>query len=653
MAKRINILSSDVYNRISAGEVVENPASVVKELVENALDAGGKNITIEIADGGTKLIKVVDDGGGINFEDLDKVFLPHATSKIAKASDLESILTLGFRGEALASIASVSQVEILSKTMESEVGGKITIQGGQNQEITECPFNNGTSVSVKNLFFNTPARLKFLKSLKQEENLVTNIVNRLMLANPEISFKYIVNGKIVYNSVINGLIEKIFMIYGKETVQNLIPINTSNGDFALHGFISKPSFCKANKTYQTLIVNNRYISNTLVAVAVSNAYENFLMKGKFPLFVLNLSVDNSDIDVNVHPSKMEVKFREPRKIYEFFYSSILSVLNESNSALSFVGESELSLFERPSANTSQSSSMKEVSGGFSFGDMQSLKQELENLNVSAPTYNENELTNFYSNSYHTYIEATTEDKNLETDSSSTSFDNTMKERLEFDFFSKENINFDPFNDDFKPKTKSYVEQQEIKDNLFYKIVGTLFSTYIIVEMGETCYLIDEHAGHERVLYDKLLKDYEKKKIVKQDLLMPYIFEVNPVEKNLIEENLDVFSDLGFEIDSFGTNSYKINSIPHILSGIKLNEFIKECLKDPNKISKNNEEIKNKFARSACRSAVKSGDELSSNEIEILLKQIMKNDRILLCPHGRPICVKLTKYDLEKMFKRVV
>ena len=224
MVKRINVLTSDIYNRISAGEVVENPASVVKELVENALDAGGKNIVIEIVDGGTKLIKVSDDGQGINFEDLDKVFLPHATSKISSADDLEAILTLGFRGEALASIASVSQVEIVSKTSNTGVGGKVRIEGGKNQEITECSCNNGTSVSVKNLFFNTPARLKFLKSLKQEENLVTNIVNRLMLANPDISFKYVVNGKIIYNSIINGLTEKIYMTYGKETIQNLISI---------------------------------------------------------------------------------------------------------------------------------------------------------------------------------------------------------------------------------------------------------------------------------------------------------------------------------------------------------------------------------------------------------------------------------------------
>ena len=649
MVKRINVLTSDIYNRISAGEVVENPASVVKELVENALDAGGKNIVIEIVDGGTKLIKVSDDGQGINFEDLDKVFLPHATSKISSADDLEAILTLGFRGEALASIASVSQVEIVSKTSNTGVGGKVRIEGGKNQEITECSCNNGTSVSVKNLFFNTPARLKFLKSLKQEENLVTNIVNRLMLANPDISFKYVVNGKIIYNSIINGLTEKIYMIYGKETIQNLISISASNKDFKLHGFISKPSFCKANKTYQTLIVNNRYVSNTLVSVAVANAYENFLMKGKFPLFVLSLTVEPTDIDVNVHPSKMEVKFREPRRIYEFFYSSVLNALNENSSALSLIGREELSVFENKSEKKNVEPSLQNISGGFSFGDLQSLKQELENFNVSSPSYKESGLTSLYSNTYPTFSteeEArSVEVKNID--------DASLKEKLEFDFFSKENINFNPFEDDFTRLKTKHVEQQEIKDKLFYNIVGTLFSTFVIVEMSDICYIIDQHAGHERILYDKLIQDYDKKKVVKQDLLVPYVFEVNSIEKNLIEENLDVFNDLGFEIDSFGTNSYKINSIPHILSGIKLSDFIRECLKDPNKISKNNEEIKNKFARSACRSAIKSGDELSSNEIEILLSLVMKEDRILLCPHGRPICVKLTKYDLEKMFKRVV
>lgn len=633
MPNKINILTSDVYNRISAGEVVENPASVVKELIENALDAGATSITIEISGGGIKLIKITDNGSGIEREDLPRVFLPHATSKISKASDLDSILTLGFRGEALASIASVAQVEIVSKTNDSAVGGKITISGGQNQQISDCGAVIGTTITVKNLFFNTPARLKFLKSNKHEENLVTNIVNRLMLANPEISFKYIVEGKIIYNSVLNGLTEKVFMIYGKETVDNLIPINYSEDYYSLNGFISKPTFCKSNKTYQTLIVNGRYVNNSLVSVAIVNAYENFLMKGKFPLFILNFKLKSDDIDVNVHPSKMEVKFREPRQIYQFFYSTILNALNDDNSAQSILGEEELSFFE--DSKVVSKDDYKQISGGYSF--IQSLKEELEGTSVYAPDY---ESVGLHSNTYVTdaldYSQITSPPD---------------EDKMNFNFFSKENINFDPLIDEYPVKKKKVV-QEEI-DKPFYNIVGTLFSTYVIIEIGDTCYFIDQHAGHERVLFDKLMEDYDKNKVVKQDLLLPYVFEVNPIEKNLVEENLDVFENLGFEVESFGENTYKINSIPHMLSGINLSEFIKDALREPNKISKTNEEIKNRLARSACRSAVKSGDLLSGEEIDILLNLIMKQDRVLLCPHGRPICIKFSKYEIEKMFKRVV
>ena len=655
MPKRIHVLTSDVYNRISAGEVVENPASVVKELVENSLDAGSKSINIEIAEGGVKLIKVSDDGSGIVFLDLEKVFLPHSTSKILFASDLENINTLGFRGEALASIASVAQVEIISKTEDIDIGGRVTIAGGKDQEISECSCKTGTTITVKNLFFNTPARLKFLKSTKQEENAVTNIVNRLMLANPNVSFKYIVDGKLVYNSVLNGLKEKIFTIYGKETAQNIIEIKNERNDLKLSGYISNPSFCKANRTYQTLIVNGRYISNNLVSVAVANAYENFLMKGKFPLFVLNLTLPSMDIDVNVHPSKMDVKFRESRKIYEFIYSSVLETLNESNSAKSLIDSGDLSLFEQSAPKFQDKQHLKEVTGGFSFGDMQNIKNELGNISVSLPNFKQEENGTLHS----TFIpsteneESNKEEKKYHEDSEKCLLDSlSQKERMEFNFFSKENLNVNPLKESFIYEERFLNEQQKMQE-IFYNIVGTLFSTYLIIESGENCYLIDQHAGHERILYDKLLEDYDKKKVIRQDLLVPFVFDVNPVEKNLIEENIDIFNNLGFNIDAFGNYSYKINSIPHILSGIDLARFIRDCLKEPTKISKTNDEIKNRLARSACRSAIKSGDQLGAEEIKILLKQIMVENRILLCPHGRPICVKMTKYEIEKMFKRVV
>ena len=696
MPKQINILTSDIYNRISAGEVVENPASVVKELVENSLDAGSNEITVEIEGGGTKLIRVSDNGSGIDYNQLYKVFLPHATSKISSKQDLDSIATLGFRGEALASIASVAQVELVSKVASSDVAGKITISGGENQEISEYSANNGTSIAVKNLFFNTPARLKFLKTIRQEENSVTNIISRLMLANPKIKFKYYVDGQMVYNCLGNTLKERIYMIYGKQTSENLIEINVTNDDFSLNGYISNPTFCKPNRTYQTLVVNGRYVANSTVSVACANAYENFLMKGKFPFFVLNLSVNIDDVDVNVHPSKMEIKFKDNKNIYNFIYSSILTTLNESNCAKAFMESKYEDIFVKKENNSKSEQSLQDVSGGFSFGSINDIQSSLKNISLDSDnltkqevhstfiSHNENykvvsnsEIEDYVKNKELKKDDFNSKESTLNTISGNIQKDNvveknkiddtlkSIKDMTNLKDFSLDNNslqNDDSAQESFVPSNiesnplNFFIEkneQQVMSGDILYNIVGTLFSTYLIIEMGDMCYIIDEHAGHERVLYDKFVKQFEERKIITQDLLVPYVFEVNPIEKNLIEDNLDVYKELGFAIEPFGGNSYKINSFPHLLSGINFDMFISSCLHDTSKISKNNDAIKDKLARHACRSAVKAGNRLSDEEIKILIAQLMKRDRILLCPHGRPVCVKLSKSEIEKMFKRIV
>ncbi len=699
MSNKINILTSDIYNRISAGEVVENPASVVKELVENSLDAGSSEIILEIECGGTKLVKVTDNGDGIEYDELHKVFLPHATSKIATKSDLDSIATLGFRGEALASIASVAQMELVSKVKTSEVAGRITISGGENQEITEWSANNGTSITVKNLFFNTPARLKFLKTTRQEENSITNIISRLILANPDVKFKYIVDGKMVYNCLGTTLKERIYMIYGKQTSENLIEIKATNDYFSLNGYISTPTFCKPNKTYQTLVVNGRYVANSTVSVACANAYENFLMKGKFPFYVLNLTINLDDVDVNVHPSKMEIKFKDNKGIYNFIYTSILTTLNENNCAKSFMDGKFENIFEFEKKDCQNDTPLQDVSGGFSFGSVLDMASTLKNVSLNTtevPTKQELHSTFVQSNDNYKIVSNSEVDKFIDeknnvksqnpndVDSNTQTLKEKSKELFDlnkktcesgenikekdnksiFDIETLKNIgtgckeiqeNNDGCDDKASP-LNFFVEkriQQVMSGDILYNIVGTLFSTYLIIEMGDMCYIIDEHAGHERVLYDKFVKQFEEHKVITQDFLVPYVFEVNPIEKNLIEDNLDVYKELGFEIMPFGANSYKINSFPHLLSGINFDDFISNCLHDTSKISKNNDTIKDKLARHACRSAVKAGNRLSDDEIKILIAQLMNKDRILLCPHGRPVCVKLSKTEIEKMFKRIV
>ena len=681
---RINVLEPRVYNRISAGEVVERPSSVVKELVENALDAKSSNITIEIEEGGTKLIRISDNGCGIDFDDLPKAFMPHATSKITKAEDLDSIATLGFRGEALASIASVAQVELVSRAENSDIGGKICINGGVVESCDVCGARNGTMIAVKNLFYNTPARLKFLKSNRQEGSAITSIVERLMLANPNVSIKYIVDGRTVFGGSGLGLKNKIFEIYGRETTENLIPIETLSGGYKLSGYLAKPTFCKANKTYQTLIVNGRYVSNSLVSVAVSNAYENFLMKGKFPLFVLNLTLPCDEIDVNVHPSKMEIKFRESKKIYDLIYSSVLQTLGQSNSPLFFsdgtndnVSNDDLFAIKKQSKLDDDiqptTTKLAEVKGGFSFGDMQKLTEELSIMNVQAPNYVDKSIKVLASADYEHYnaeqndVDNSTKNKDLPNEQWNTNNkDDVIKEKT---FAKKVNItqgenlavgqeqfgdnSLCANNSDELWNVKNKSTQMEIDTGLNYKLVGRLFNTYVLIEVGDNFIMIDQHAGHERVLFDKFTAMYEEKKMISQPLMIPYVFETNEEESVLVEDNLDVFSSLGFDVENFGNKTYKISSIPALLDGINLGEFIQESLANLTKVSPTNEQIKNHFATCACKAAVKGGQNLSDGEIEILLNQIAKEGRVLQCPHGRPVYVKFSKYEIEKMFKRVV
>ncbi|MBQ3214302.1 MAG: DNA mismatch repair endonuclease MutL [Clostridia bacterium] len=632
--QKINLLDSSIYNRISAGEVVERPSSVVKELIENCLDAKATFITIEIKLGGTKLIKISDNGSGIDFLDLKKAFLPHATSKISTVDDLDSIATLGFRGEALASIAAVSKVEMFSKTVEAEVGGKIIIEGGAFGEITEYGCANGTTILVKDLFYNTPARLKFLKSNKQEESSITNIINRLMLANPNVAFKYIVDDKIIYNSTTKGLKEKIYTIYGKQFVENLIDFSCEKLPYKINGYISLPTFCKSNKTYQTLIVNGRYVSNNLISVAISNAYENFLMKGKFPIFILNFELSYQDIDVNVHPSKMEVKFKDSKEIYNLFYSSILETLNQHNCPIdfSFNNEKQFENQEEDSKEEKTDTELKKIEGGFSFSALKNLSEELRNINVSAPKYVKEDIA----------VMNTSDNGSLITKSTNNTNNNFEKVDMQKNLFDDEIV------------INKVVKQDRLdKDEVYYKQIGSLFNTYIIIENEENAYIIDQHAGHERLLYDKLIAQFETNKLISQPLLIPYVFSVNEIEDEVIENSHEVFNSLGFEIENFGRQTYKINSIPNILSNINLDEFVSEILSNTTKISNTNENIKNYFATIACKAAVKGGQQLSKEEIDILIKQIFNNKTTLLCPHGRPICVKLTKYEVEKMFKRIV
>ena len=632
---KINILDSTIYNRIAAGEVVERPFSVVKELVENSIDAGAGQIIIETEAGGTKSIKITDNGSGILFEDLNKAFLPHATSKINSVDDLEGIATLGFRGEALASIGSVSNITLCSKVKAEETGGEITVNGGKIEKAILKGTPDGTYISVNNLFFNTPARAKFLKTPKTEEGYITDFIARTILANPNISFKYICDGKIVYQTSGGGLEEAIYVVYGKSTVSSLLPVNYKNENISISGFIGKPTLTKPNRTYQTLIVNGRYVVNALVSTAVYNAYANYMMKGRFPFYVLNIKMPFEDVDVNVHPNKMEVKFVNTNAVYGAVTNAVSEVLLQESNILDAVPAGEQESFTTESLPKTS---------GYSFNMNSTMQSSHNTMQTEGETDGKiEELRNIK-------IEKPLKSKDI----------NIIKLRSDEGVFLETQQRFEQ--NEQADKVKAGIMNTEANTSVFdegflnvnnFKIIGTIFNTYIIIEKQDEMFLIDQHAAHERLLYDKFKTEFENKKINIQELLMPYVLKVNSLENIFIKENWEIFSELGFNIEEFGNLSFKVSSVPLVLSNIELKAYFEDCLKNLNKLDKNNGEVKHFLATKACKAAVKAGRTLNENEISVLLAEIDKNKTTLLCPHGRPVFVRLKKTDIDKWFKRIV
>ncbi len=651
---KINVLDKSIFNLIAAGEVVEKPASVVKELVENSIDAGATQINIEIVNGGITKIRVTDNGCGIEKDDLTKAFLPHATSKVKTADDLGRIGTLGFRGEALSSIAAVSKITMLSKTADSD-GNKIVIEGGEVKSISPIGCVDGTSISVEQLFYNIPARAKYLRKERQEEGDITNYVARLILSNPNVAIKYIANDKVVYQSTGNGLYDAMYAIYGKSIVENVTDFEYKDDTYHVYGYIGNPTFSKPNRTYQTLVVNGRYVISQSLSVAIYKAYENFIMKGTFPFFVLNIDVALDKVDVNVHPNKLEVKFEDNNHIFGILYSAISTKLYDIH-AINTIGYSE----------------------------NQEAKSE-PTVNMVKPI-SENEGSSFKSNfvdkvnEEHTYtpIKETVIEKQPKVESE---VNDTPKEvTLEKD---------DLFNENFKTISDLLVskdsatkvanndlaytlaeqltmKQKEVMPKVenapelsldidTYKIVGTLFNTYIIVEQKETMFLIDQHAAHERLLFDKFKAEYERSIISSQPLLIPHLLEVNNQEAEFLNENIGELKQLGFDLEPFGSNTYKVNSVPNTLKNINIQAFFNEVLSGVNNrfVMKKTDIMHDYLAKSACRAAVKANDILCDEEIKVLLTNISNKDQVLLCPHGRPIILKITKNDIEKWFKRLV
>ena len=638
MAK-INILESNVYNRIAAGEVVDRPYSVVKEFVENSIDAGAKNITVSIERGGKDLICVSDDGAGIGKEDLRSAFLPHATSKIARAEDLDFIRTLGFRGEALASIASVANVRLRSRAAGADEAYELVCSGGKMGEITPCALGAGTEICAENLFFNTPVRAKFLKSDKGEEGDISNFVSRLVLGNPTVAFRYYIDGKLALQSFGGGEDEALAAVYGGNTVQECYKIDAEKHGIRIRGFLGKPSFTKANRTYQSVFVNGRYVVNNTIGSAISNAYASYLMKRQYPFYVLYIDIPPEAVDVNVHPNKSDVRFENNQVVYGCIYSVISSVLDGNASALEFVVGAKDAPAEPEAAPRTASleniavpkreETAEEAPAAMTEGGSGHMKEEPRRQDAFFVPPRASEMKGGAVFEFH--------------DSASAA--DVEKERERQAVFEE--------NKRYLEALENKARQQKlIFENAVYR--GCLFNTYLIYEEGDNAYIIDQHAAHERLIFDRLCAEAEKRKVVQQPLLVPYVLNVNREEFAFLAENAENIRRIGFEMEEFGQGSFKISAVPLDLQDIDLGSFFEELLSEVGSLRgiRLTEVLRDRIAMTACKHAVKGGMLLTDSEKEKLF-EMLHGDMGLKCPHGRPVAVKMTKYEIEKMFKRIV
>ncbi|MFR8733737.1 MAG: DNA mismatch repair endonuclease MutL [Clostridium perfringens] len=671
---RINILNADTANKIAAGEVVERPSSVVKELVENSLDAGAKNITIEIQNGGESLIKIIDDGSGVHPEDVEKAFNPHATSKIKDTYDIFSINTLGFRGEALPSIASIARVDFKSKIADFDMGKELVISGGEKESLTDCSMNRGTQIEVRDLFFNVPARKKFLKTTARESALINDLVNRISLANPDVSFKLFNNNKKILNTYGNGkLIDVIRTIYGKSTAENLIYFEEHKDTASVYGFIGNDTLARASRNNQSLFVNKRYVKNRSLTVAVENAFRSFNVTGKFPFFVLFIDTYPELIDVNIHPTKSEIKFKDERFIFKVVFDAVHSAMREYVKDTFTLPEEEEKKFEALKEEVIQESLDEEIS------TLEKLKENI-NYKVSEDRKKEEIYSYNPSKDYEakTEVNIPVDFLSKENQEESFSINNSLENNNFKEGSAKREISYDPIliknelKDKVSESTSESLERSDYKCNkneygnsieeIIYReakfpklrVIGQFNKTYILAEYDSTLYLIDQHAAHEKILFEKYSSDIAKKRVEIQPLMIPLVVTLPTEDYLYYDENKEIFEKAGFKISDFGDNSIRIEEVPYFLDKLNPTELITSMINNLKKMGTGETvEVKyNKIASMSCRAAVKANDVLSILEMENLIEDLRYINDPFHCPHGRPTIIKFTSYELDKKFKRI-
>lgn len=651
--KRIQVLTKHTANQIAAGEVVERPASVVKELVENSIDAGSTAVTIEINGGGIEYIRVTDNGSGILPDDLPLAFLSHATSKITTAEDLAHIETLGFRGEALASIGAVSMLTMRTRIKDADEGAMIRIEGGEVKENAPFGCPEGSTTEVRNLFYNVPARLKFLKSQRAEASAISDYISRAIMANPAISFKLISNGKLIYHSPGDGKLRSaIFCIYGGEVLPHIKAVDYDDGRVKITGFIGTEKLARPNRQHQSLFVNSRYVRSSQISYGIQRAFDTRLMGGRFPFFVLNISVDFADVDVNVHPNKMEVRFKDEQGAVRAATIAARMALGDPVAPIIthediLPTHKQLIPEKKPDSQQfvqlTEKTEAKAIQTPFISSLNQPAPKTAIKVSEARPSYimpSKKTVLPTGSLSYGSTLNMTVEQKRQQIKLEAAEADKAQPVI---------HVTVPPIKKEQPPEAPRQLEFGKIP----YRIVGQLFGCYWVVQQGEDVFFIDQHAAHERRLYESIIsKPLEPDS---QLLLMPEVEKLSGAEYDTLMENLELFKELGFDIDEFGALTISIRAVPAIFSAPEAPAFIHEAIGIlQNKSTLTAKDVKrSSLIQSACKHAIKAGDLLTDVEINTLLEEYTNNGVPMTCPHGRPVMVRMSKAEFEKLFKRVL
>lgn len=701
----IEVLDKNTIDQIAAGEVVERPASIVKELVENAIDAGATAVTVEIKEGGISFIRITDNGSGIRKDQVRLAFLRHATSKIRSVEDLVQIGSLGFRGEALSSIAAVAQVELITKTAEDLTGVRYVIEGGEEKSYEEIGAPNGTTFLIRNLFFNTPARAKFLKTPMTEGNAISTCVEQMALSNPQISFKYMQNGQTkLHTSGSQNLKELVYHIYGRDVSRELIEINSSSDLMEIHGFLAKPTVSRGNRNFENYYVNGRYVKSKLLAKAIEDGYHGFMMQHKYPFTLLYITMDGTRVDVNVHPAKMELRFSNQEEIYDQLLTAIKKGLMQRERIPQVTlgkdeADKKVEKIQIPKNTVPEPFEQQRRSAvaGQEDGQIDKNLYTTGSLPIYPPDYRKVSSVPLAPGRGETLgstkIGNSPVNPHIVRENGEKAYNpvkevKEMDEKVVQDLSNHEAANQEPSNRvisepvgpsfqepspltdpaiqpeshlEVQPK-KEKEEQLELFDNrmlsedarISHKIVGQIFDTYWLVQYEDSLYIIDQHAAHEKVLYERMMKDYKNKEIISQYLSPPLIVTLQNQEAELLQKYHEIFESFGFEIEPFGGKEFQISAIPNNLYGVASSELFIEILDHLEDTgSKTLDMITEKLASMSCKAAVKGNHKLSGAEVEALIDELLTLENPYNCPHGRPTIISMSRYELEKKFKRIV